>query len=110
MIANAGWGPPTQRGPVPPVSEGSREARLPVFSGAEPEGPPAERGHRATGVVHDPGFGRRGNHVPTVLPRRYAASPVPEGTRAPGPVQSPPIGEPGAPDAFPSGGWAAIRA
>ena len=83
VIAGEEWGAPMERMPVPPARDGSWEA---IFHEAGAEDrlvltddlAGAERsmdaiGHRAIGVVYNPGAERWGNYVPTVLPLRYDA-------------------------------------
>ena len=112
VIAGGAWGAPMERMPVPPAREGSWEDilhragegdRLLVFSGPEAGEMTEERGHRAIGVVYDPGYERYGNYVPTVLPRRYDAFAFLEETEALRPLHPPWSGEPEEPETFPSG-------
>jgi erythromycin esterase len=112
VVAGARWGAPMERMPVPPALEGSWEDALHraggedgllVFSSPEVEELLEERGHRAIGVVYDPGSERYGNYVPTVLPRRYDAFLYLEETRALRPLHPPWSGEPEEPETFPSG-------
>ena len=58
--------------------------------------------HRAIGVVYDPGAGRWGNYVPTLIPRRYDAFLYIDETHALSPLHMPvKVGE--VPETFPSG-------
>ena len=90
VIAGKAWGAPMERMNVPDGRPGSWED---VLHRAENPGESSRdknqllifdqertsdefqkvRGHRAIGVVYDPEFERRGNYVPTVLPKRYDA-------------------------------------
>ena len=85
VIAGEEWGAPMRHMRVPPAKENSvehalREAdvgdALLLFDGSDDggiEGLEEPIGHRAIGVVYDPGFERYGNYVPTRLARRYDA-------------------------------------
>lgn len=82
VIAGSEWGAPMRKMRVPPAIEESWEDvlhdafeadRLMIFEGAPVPELMDPRGHRAIGVVYNPGYERRGNYVPTVLPRRYDA-------------------------------------
>jgi erythromycin esterase len=113
VIAGEEWGAPMERMPVPPARDGSWEAvfhaagaedRLVLtdhLAGAESSMDPL--GHRAIGVVYDPGAERWGNYVPTVLPLRYDAVLYFDETRALRPLhmETHETGE--APETFPSG-------
>ncbi|MDP9348557.1 MAG: erythromycin esterase family protein [Gemmatimonadota bacterium] len=92
VIAGEEWGASMRRMPVPPARDGSWEALL-HEAGAEdrllltheleevPEATEA-RGHRAIGVVYNPGHERWGNYVPTLMPLRYDALIYLDETRA----------------------------
>jgi erythromycin esterase-like protein len=82
VIAGDEWGAPMERMQVPAAQAGSWEQilhehsacdRLMIFAPEEPEELLQPHGHRAIGVVYDPGLERFGNYVPTVLPFRYDA-------------------------------------
>jgi erythromycin esterase-like protein len=100
VIAGPHWGGPMQIMPVPPARPSSVEAIL-HGEGAENKllifnaGNPNDRfqqtlGHRAIGVVYDPGFDALGNYVPTVLARRYDAFLYLDRTRALHPLDNHP--------------------
>ena len=81
VIAAYEWGAPMQRLKVPPGREGTWEDvmrragdanKLLILDDA-PDSFADTRGHRAIGVVYDPGYERYGNYVPTRLPERYDA-------------------------------------
>ena len=85
VIAGEEWGAPMRRMRVPRAREGSFEDALHasdagdtllLFNGNDDGGIAglAEPiGHRAIGVVYDPGNEHWGNYVPTIVPRRYDA-------------------------------------
>ena len=111
VIAGAEWDAPAERMPVPDARAESWEDVLhraggdrlllfdPSAAGGELGG---WRGHRAVGVVYDPGREQFGNYVPTVLPRRYDAFLFLDRTRAVRPLGVP--AHPGeVPETFPSG-------
>jgi erythromycin esterase-like protein len=113
VIAGEEWGAPMQVMEVPAGRAGSWEDILHqtlgghhiVFSNdlADVGAAFERRGHRAIGVVYDPGREARGNYVPTVLPSRYDAFIYLDRTRALHPLHMAehPDGE--APETFPSG-------
>jgi erythromycin esterase len=113
VIAAPRWGAPMEAMQVPPAREdswedalhsASEDDKLLVFDSADEEdGLYRPRGHRAIGVVYDPGYERYGNYVPTVLPRRYDAFLYIDETRALHPLHMQPRegGEP--PETFPFG-------
>jgi erythromycin esterase-like protein len=81
VIAAASWGSPAEIMQVPPGVPNSWEDalhragahdKLLLFRGNEAHYPSAIP-HRAIGVVYHPEYERRGNYVPTVLPKRYDA-------------------------------------
>lgn len=81
VIAGSSWGAPMQEMTVPEAPEGSWEAllhrmdaedRLLIFNDESHRGPLSRRlGHRAIGVVYNPGMDHVGNYVPSILPQRY---------------------------------------
>ncbi len=84
VIAAPRWGAPLRQFPVPTARADSHEALLHGLAPADPlllvfpsdrDGPwlSGRRGHRAIGVVYDPGRDRYGNWVPTVMGGRYDA-------------------------------------
>lgn len=82
VIAGKSWGAPMERMEVPEGRAGSWEDILHQTSNDQllifdqqklSDEIQQSRGHRAIGVVYQPEFERRGNYVPTVLPRRYDA-------------------------------------
>ena len=87
VLAAQAWGGREQVLRVPPAQEGSWEAHFHealrlrqwkqgflLFEPADHEGPLAEvLGHRAIGVVYQPGHEGRRHFVPTALARRYDA-------------------------------------
>lgn len=99
VIAGRSWGAPMERMPVPAAREGSWEHVLHTAGGQdcllifEPTDLPDmlhdRRGHRAIGVVYHPEAERRGNYVPTVLPRRYDVFCYLDETRALHPIPVP---------------------
>lgn len=115
VIAAEEWGLPMQRMRVPNAREESYEAMmhrvgvpefLLVFDGSDDGGIlglDAVRGHRAIGVVYEPGHERWGNYVPTILPRRYDSFIFLDHTDALDPLHMPVrvAGEP--PETYPSG-------
>jgi len=115
VIAGEEWGAPMRRMRVPEARAGTwedvlhragaRDALL-LFTGTDDGAVPGldrPLGHRAIGVVYDPAAERRGNYVPTVVPRRYDAFLFVDETRALDPLHMPVLvdGEP--PETFPSG-------
>jgi erythromycin esterase len=82
VVAGAHWGAPMQRMNVPPARAGSHEDLLHragvgdslfVFSDRATPWLSQRLGHRAIGVVYDPGGERAGNWGATVLGGRYDA-------------------------------------
>lgn len=81
VIAGRYWGAPRDVMTVPRAREGSWEAAFHEAVGgdcvvldlAADDAFAARRGHRAIGVVYDPGRERYGNYVPTELASRYDA-------------------------------------
>lgn len=81
VIASERWGGPVERKGVPPAQAGSLEAELEslgvgdcVLFTQDLGAAGLDRiGHRAIGVVYQPGRERYGNYVPTILGRRYDA-------------------------------------
>jgi erythromycin esterase len=92
VIAGRRWDAPMERMRIPQAREGSwedvlhnagAEEKLLLLASAEPTPELLQpRGHRAIGVVYRPESERRGNYVPTVLPRRYDAFLYLDTTRA----------------------------
>ncbi|MES2765545.1 MAG: erythromycin esterase family protein [Bacteroidota bacterium] len=81
VIASEEWGEPMQKMPLPEGRAGSWEAML---HGIEPKDKivllkdlknelKSSIGHRAVGVVYEPGMEQYGNYVPSVMPERYDA-------------------------------------
>lgn len=112
VIAGEEWGAPMERMQVPEAREGSWERilhersacdRLLVFEGREPDEFLHPHGHRAIGVVYDPGVERFGNYVPTILPHRYDAVLYLDHTHALHPFRMEPHGDGDAPETYPSG-------
>jgi erythromycin esterase len=110
VIASDGWGAPHQRMRVPPAPGGTHEDLLHQVSdqpgllvfGERRDTPwlAARHGHRAIGVVYDPGAERRGNWVPTVMGRRYDAFCWFDATDSLHPLHREPVGA-GERDTFP---------
>jgi erythromycin esterase-like protein len=84
VVAASRWDAPARVLPLPPARDGSVEdvlvAALPEPAlldlptpASQPQWLREPRGHRAVGVVYDPGQERWGNYVPTVLGDRYDA-------------------------------------
>lgn len=114
VIAGSAWGAPFERMHVPPAKEGSWEHLLHEAGieqgllqfGKEERTDPAlleARGHRAIGVVYDPGRELQGNYVPTVLPLRYDAFLHFATTRALSPLHAAGTSEAEPPETFPWG-------
>jgi erythromycin esterase-like protein len=112
VIAGREWGAPMEQMSVPRAKANSWEdllyqagshnkLLLLTDTGAE-ESFLAERGHRAIGVVYNPGR-EYGNYVPTVLPRRYDAFLYLDETQAlhPLPISPEETGKP--PETYPWG-------
>jgi erythromycin esterase-like protein len=77
--------------------------RLMIFAGDPGPELMDPRGHRAIGVVYNPGYERRGNYVPTVLRRRYDALLHVDETAALHPIQMEATDRTEVPETFPSG-------
>jgi erythromycin esterase-like protein len=115
VIAADEWGEPMERMPVPAARHDSFEDimhdadvgdALLLFNGADDGGVPGldePIGHRAIGVVYDPGAERWGNYVPTIMPRRYDAFVYIDQTRAVDPLHMPVVVDGEAPETYPSG-------
>jgi erythromycin esterase len=112
VIAGREWEAAPEVMTVPPAREGSWEAllhdafdgdRLLLFSGDEPAGWRAWRGHRAIGVVYRSEYEQFGNYVPSVLPRRYDAFIYLDRTEALQPLPVPIRAEEEYPETYPSG-------
>ncbi|RPI32929.1 MAG: erythromycin esterase family protein [Chloroflexota bacterium] len=112
VIAGREWGAPMEVLPVPPGREGSWEELLHEAGGRDrllllplardSENLTRVRGHRAIGVVYNPGIESFGNYVPTVLPQRYDAFLYIDTTSALHPLHIEPVKtEP--PDTYPWG-------
>lgn len=115
VIAAEEWGAPMERMRVPPARPDSFEEAmhdasvgdaLLLFDGSDDGGVPGlgePIGHRAIGVVYDPGGERWGNYVPTLMARRYDALLYIDETRAVDPLHMAVHvgGEP--PETYPSG-------
>jgi erythromycin esterase-like protein len=103
VMAGSSWGAPMQKMKVPKGIEGSLERQLHKSDPANKliifdEGPElkeafAERiGHRAIGVVYDPGW-ERGNYVPSKMSDRYDAFLFIDKTEALHPLKIKPKGD-----------------
>jgi erythromycin esterase len=115
VIAAEEWGAPMERMHVPSARDGSFEDvthdaaggdALLVFDGSDDggvRGLDEPIGHRAIGVVYDPGRERWGNYVPTVVPRRYDAFVFIDETRAVDPLHMAVRIGGDVPETFPSG-------
>jgi erythromycin esterase len=115
VIAAEEWGRPMQRMRVPPARAGSVEAlmhdadvgdALLLFDGSDTGGIAGldeAIGHRAIGVVYDPGYERWGNYVPTIIPRRYDAFLYIDDTRAVDPLHMPVHVSGDLPETYPTG-------
>lgn len=112
VIAGSEWGAPMRRMRVPSAIEESWEYvlheafegdRLMIFAGDPGPELMDPRGHRAIGVVYNPGYERRGNYVPTVLRRRYDALLHVDETAALHPIQMEATDRTEVPETFPSG-------
>ena len=115
VIAGDEWGAPMRRMRLPEARVGTwedvlhraraRDALLVFTDGGDGgiRGLDRPLGHRAIGVIYDPRRERRGNYVPTVVPKRYDAFLFIDETRALDPLHMPVLvdGEP--PETFPSG-------
>ena len=115
VIAGEEWGAPMRRMRLPEARVGTwedvlhraraRDALLVFTDGGDGgiRGLDRPLGHRAIGVIYDPRRERRGNYVPTVVPKRYDAFLFIDETRALDPLHMPVLvdGEP--PETFPSG-------
>jgi erythromycin esterase len=110
VIAAQSWGSEIKSMRVPKAPSGSWESMLHnigkgnrlVFSNevADAVSLQKEVGHRAIGVVYDPGD-ERGNYVPSIIPKRYDAFIFIDKTTALHPISIPVKNEP--PDTYPSG-------
>jgi erythromycin esterase-like protein len=113
VIAAREWEAPMEEMPVPPGAGGSwedilhqagQDNKLLLLGDEDRSGPlAAVLGHRAIGVVYHPEYERRGNYVPTVLPRRYDAFLYLDETEALHPLHVQPREEEEVPETFPSG-------
>ena len=126
VLAARHWGAPMERMPVPNARSDSLEDLLhrTATSGGRSSLPNASRDlllifdgsgnggiaglddpvqHRAIGVVYNPEAERRGNYVPTVLPRRYDAFLFIDHTRAVDALHMAVQRDPDVPETFPSG-------
>jgi len=104
VIAAPRWGAPLRQMPVPSARQDSHESLLHEIASREPlllvfpserDGAwlSSRRGHRAIGVVYDPGRDRYGNWVPTVIGRRYDALIHIDRTTALHPLHAPASGD-----------------
>src|SRR5215203_1394620 len=110
VIAAREWSSPIETMAVPPAKKGSWEELLhridttnKILLSSEMKQNEAlmqSIGHRAIGVVYDPG-NENGNYVPSVIPNRYDAFVFIDRTRALRPLGTQPKNEP--PDTYPSG-------
>ena len=101
VIASDAWGSDATRFPVPSAQAGTHEALLHeglgvpsvLVFGRDRSGPwlSSTRGHRAIGVVYDPGAERYGNWVPTIMGKRYDAFVYFDQTSALHPLHGEPI-------------------
>ncbi len=113
VIAGREWEAPLERMAVPPARAGSwedvlhragAEDRLLMLRDAGEAGPLFQpRGHRAVGVVYHPEYERRGNYVPTVLPKRYDAFLYLDETHALHPLHVRPVEKAEVPETYPTG-------
>lgn len=115
VIAASEWGEPMERMRMPIALDGSVEDLMHrgaggdglfIFDGSDTGGIPgfdAPVGHRAIGVVYDPWAERRGNYVPTIVPRRYDAFIFLEETRAVDPLHMPIVIDAEVPETYPTG-------
>jgi erythromycin esterase-like protein len=111
VIAGGYWDAPMERMEVPEAQTGSWEdvfhrtrveAQCLLLDPGMPEVMRAPRGHRAIGVVYDPGR-ESGNYVPTVLPERYDAFIHVDQTRALHPLHLAPHAGHEPPETYPWG-------
>jgi erythromycin esterase-like protein len=110
VIASNSWGGPIQRMMVPAAPSRSWEGILhqlgasnKIVLSSEIKGNTSLQGnigHRAIGVVYNPGQ-EQGNYVPSVIPNRYDAFMFIDQTTALHPIGTSPRREPG--DTYPSG-------
>jgi erythromycin esterase-like protein len=115
VIAASEWGEPMERMRMPVAVDGSVEDLMHratggdglfIFDGSDTGGIPgfdAPLGHRAIGVIYDPWSERRGNYVPTIVPRRYDAFVFIEETRAVDPLHMPVLIDSEVPETYPTG-------
>jgi erythromycin esterase-like protein len=113
VIAGRSWGSEMHRIPLPPAREQSWEYFLHKAGPgnkllfmedlmSEDQMMEAHFGHRAVGVIYDPGHERYGNYVPTILPLRYDAFVHIDETKSVFPLHLSPDGN-RMPDTFPFG-------
>jgi erythromycin esterase-like protein len=110
VIAATSWGAPMQSMNVPKAMKGSWEEFLHrnggtnkiIFSREIENNPALQKsiGHRAIGVVYNPGR-EQGNYVPSIIPKRYDAFVFIDQTSALHPITTTQRNEP--PDTYPSG-------
>ncbi|HVX38719.1 MAG TPA: erythromycin esterase family protein [Gemmatimonadaceae bacterium] len=115
VIAAEEWGAPMQRMRVPvarpstfehAMHDGVGGDALLLFDGSDNggvRGLDEPIGHRAIGVVYDPGYERWGNYVPTIVPRRYDAMLYIDESRAVDPLHMPVLVDGEVPETYPSG-------
>jgi len=115
VIAASEWGAAMERMRVPAARSGTFEDAmleagtgdsLLIFDGSDDGGViglDEPMGHRAIGVVYDPGYERWGNYVPTIVPRRYDAFVYVEETRAVDPLHMPVRVDGEVPETYPTG-------
>lgn len=113
VVAGRWWGAPMEKMIVPPARNGSWEDllhHLELGDGffmtdvlADVPGAATRRGHRAIGVVYDPGQEKHGNYVPTALPDRYDVLVHIDRTRALDPLHFRAEANAEPPETFPSG-------
>ena len=112
VMAGSSWGSPMRKMQMPPAKKGSWEYLL-RQAGAENRLLIMEEfmqdifleneiGHRAIGVVYNPGHEQYSNYVPTILPRRYDAFIYLDHTNAVHPLHIRPHGHQ-VPDTYPFG-------
>jgi erythromycin esterase len=111
VIAGKSWGAPMQVMPVPEAREGSWEYllhqsgaqnKLLIMDDLKNNLSRDHIGHRAIGVVYDPGQERRGNYVPSILTQRYDAFVYIDETQAVYPLHVHPDGQQ-IPETYPFG-------
>jgi erythromycin esterase-like protein len=115
VIAGREWGAPMQRMEVPDARHGSYENAMqeagigdslflfPKGDAPETENLREVRGHRAIGVVYNPGTEHWGNYVPTILPGRYDAFLFLEKTSALDPLHMRVLRDGEVPETYPTG-------